>query len=263
MSTSRSAPERVEAPLDEPPVLEVAVLGRVEVRVGGHLLRIGRAKSVELLVYLAVHRDGVDADRLWEALWPDRPMRSAVLHTTVSVARRSLREGADRPLLVSDARGGRVYQLTGPIELDWERFEQLAGFDRTRHSASAYALDAALALVRGSPFTSTAPGSYDWARGYRTEIEAAIGSVAESLGLLRLDHDDVIGARRAARQGLRGAPYDERLYRLLMRAAHASEHPSGIDSVMQELTDVLGAEPDATESRTRQLYQTLRRPVPD
>jgi DNA-binding SARP family transcriptional activator len=237
----------------------VAVLGAIEVRVDGRLLRIGRAKSVELLAYLAMHQGGADADRLWEALWPCRPMSNAVLHTTVSVARRPLGEGAERPLLVSDARGGRLYQLAGQPRLDWDRFEMLADAGRKQGAAGAEALAAALDLVRGTPFTTAAPGSYDWALGYRTEMEAAIGSVAERLGQLRLEQNDVIGARRAARRGLCGAPYDERLYRLLMLAAHASDHPSGVESVMHELTDVLGFDPDSTDRHTRDLYQRLRR----
>jgi DNA-binding SARP family transcriptional activator len=241
-------------------VLDVSVLGRVQVRVDGRRLRMGRAKSVELLVYLAMHPEGADADELWEALWPDRPMSPALLHTTVSVARRSLRESAERPPLVSDAREGRLYHLAGPLQLDWDRFVQLAE-DGTRGghaSADALALAAALDLVRGVPFTTAASGSYDWARSERTEMEAAIGSVAERLGQLRLERGDVIGARQAARRGLRGAPYDERLYRLLMWAAHASDNPGGIDSVMHELTSVLGVGSDDTEWQTRDLYQQLR-----
>ncbi|MGH9213715.1 MAG: AfsR/SARP family transcriptional regulator [Acidimicrobiales bacterium] len=254
-------PYRSKAVASRRSVLDVSVLGRVDVRVDGRRLRTGRAKSVELLVYLVMQQGGADADQLWEALWPDRPMSPAVLHTTVSVARRSLRESAEQPPLVSDARDGRLYHLAGPFQLDWDRFVQLAAAGRGRRpaSAEALALGAALDLVRGAPFTTSARGAYDWARSERTEIEAAIGSVAERLGQLRLERGDVIGARQAARRGLRGAPYDERLYRLLMQAAHASDHPGGVESVMHELVTLLGVELDDTEWQTRDLYQQLRR----
>ena len=243
----------------QPSVLDVSVLGRVEVGVDGRPLRVGRAKSVELLVYLALHDGGVDTDRLWEALWPGRAMSAAVLHTTVSVARRSLRERTDRPPLVSDARGGRVYELTGRTRLDWDEFERLAGQWCAPPTVAVSSLASALDLVRGAPFTSAAPGSYDWARGHRADMEEAIGSVAARLGELLLERGDAIGARRAARRGLRGAPYDERLYRVLMRAAHLANHAAGVESVMRELTDVLGVDPDGTEGCTRDLYRDLRR----
>jgi DNA-binding SARP family transcriptional activator len=248
-----------EGRMCQPPPLDVSVLGRVDVRVDGRPLRVGRTKSMELLVYLALHDGGVDTDRLWEALWPGRAMSAAVLHTTVSVARRSLRERTDGPPLVSDARGGRVYELNARTRLDWDEFERLVGQWCAPPTVAVSSLARALDLVRGPPFTSAAPGSYDWARGHRADMEEAIGSVAARLGEALLERGDAIGARRAARGGLRGAPYDERLYRVLMRAAHLADHAAGVESVMHELTDVLGVDLDGTEGCTQDLYRDLRR----
>jgi hypothetical protein len=87
----------------------------------------------------------------------------------------------------------------------------------------------------------------------------AIGAAAERLGNLLLQQGDVLGARRAARHGLRAVPYDERLYRVLMRAAHAADHAAGVETVMLELTDALGVDLDGTERCTRDLYRDLRR----
>jgi len=53
-------------------------------------------------------------------------------------------------------------------------------------------------------------------------IEAQIGEVAVQLGEHMLGNGDSVGASWAARRGIAGAPWDERLYRLLMRAADAS-----------------------------------------
>jgi len=240
-------------------VLDVAVLGRVEVRLDGRRLRTGRKKSVELLVYLAMHPWGADTDQLWDALWPDRPMSPAVLHTSVSVARRTLREHAAQPPQVTDARDGRLYQLDGPRRVDWHHFEQLVEDGRRADHPrdEILALAAALDLVRGTPFLPTAASAYDWARPHRTAIEAAIAEAAERLGLLRLEHGDVLGARHAARQGLRAAPYDERLYRVLMRAARGASS-TGVEAVMRELTEVLGVAPGETEPETQALYHALR-----
>ena len=259
MNASSVVTHLPQACLRVSPVLEVSVLGRVEVRLDGRPLRLGRAKSDELLVFLAMHRDqgGADTDQLWEALWPGRAPNSAVLHTTVSVARCSVGAGAGRPPIVSDARGRRVYELTGPSRVDWDEFERLVSYAHTCPPAAAPTLERALALVRGIPFTSAATGSYDWALGFRADMSQAIGAAAEHLGNLLLRRGDPWGARRSARRGLRATPYDERLYRVLMRAAHAAGDAAGVDAVMLELTDRLGVDLDGTERGTRELYRDL------
>ena len=66
----------------------VRVLGGVEVFGGAR--PIDRRRCTELVVYLALHPDGVDEERLREALWPENnPTRSA-FNETVSRARRCL-----------------------------------------------------------------------------------------------------------------------------------------------------------------------------
>jgi hypothetical protein len=66
----------------------VRVFGGVEVFGGAR--PIDRRRCTELVVYLALHPDGVDEERLREALWPEaNPSRSA-FNETVSRARRCL-----------------------------------------------------------------------------------------------------------------------------------------------------------------------------
>jgi hypothetical protein len=57
-----------------------------------------------------------------------------------------------------------------------------------------------------------------------------------------LDQHDHAGATWAARRGLLASPYDERLYRQLMRAAYQTGNPPGVDAIMRELLHVLDAE---------------------
>jgi hypothetical protein len=69
----------------------------------------------------------------------------------------------------------------------------------------------------------------------------------------------------AARQGLRVSAYDERLYRVLMRAADVAGNPAGVESVISELTHLVAddVEPfDAVHPETLELYRALsRRPL--
>ncbi|GAA2903988.1 BTAD domain-containing putative transcriptional regulator [Streptosporangium fragile] len=137
------------------------VLGTLEVRSGSHrLIRIGAAKQRTLLAVLLLNVNRpVHADRLVDALWPQRPPRTAAvaLRTYVSALRQvlGLADRADPPLL-STVPGG--YQLhISPSHLDLLTFEELAAQGRQaltdgRPGLAAERLRRALGLWRGRPF---------------------------------------------------------------------------------------------------------------
>ena len=86
-------------------------------------------------------------------------------------------------------------------------------------------------------------------------METVIAEVAEGLALRYLNVGDHRQANWAARRGLLASPYDERLYRVLMRAADAAGNPAGVDAIWKEppRTDhaVIAAESaPATRSRS-------------
>jgi DNA-binding SARP family transcriptional activator len=238
--------------------VEVRVLGRVDLHGAG---KIERAKSIELIVYLALHPQGVDSDRLWEALWPEKPLNRGTLHTTVTAARTGLGRTPDGARYLPDARNGR-YRLSDAVGLDWARFQLLAAQGQRGSPHGTEALHQALELVRGLPLESPTSRSYEWAVVHRTEMETVIAETAERLGLLYLDAGDPERANWAARRGLAASPYDERLYRVLMRAAHAAGNPAGVEAVWQELLTVLGADLELVDEDlhpdTVALYATLR-----
>jgi DNA-binding SARP family transcriptional activator len=91
---------------------------RVRVRVMGQPAVLGpdgqpmtglRAKSLELLVYLAVHRDGAALSAIMEAIWPDATMRRAAerLSTCVANLRNVLRAAHPTPTTSEEDTGGR------------------------------------------------------------------------------------------------------------------------------------------------------------
>jgi hypothetical protein len=56
--------------------------------------------------------------------------------------------------------------------------------------------------------------------------------------------------------------YDERLYRILMRAADLAGNPAGVEAVMNELLQLVGDEIEPYDSihpETYELYRTLSR----
>jgi DNA-binding SARP family transcriptional activator len=249
-----------EAAAATPPAVEVGVLGRVEVR---GVPKIERAKSIELIVYLALHRHGIDGEQLWEALWPDKPINRGTLHTTVTAARTGLGRAPDGSRYLPTAGDG-LYRLSPAVSLDWDRFRALARAGQAGSPDAAGLLHQALELVRGRALDSPASRSYEWAVVHRTEMETVIAETAERLGLLHLDAGDPEQANWAARRGLAASPYDERLYRVLMRAAHAAGNPAGVETLWQELLTVLGTDLDLVDEdlhpNTVALYTSLRGP---
>jgi DNA-binding SARP family transcriptional activator len=237
--------------------VEIRILGHVEVH---GVPRIQRAKALELIVFLALHPAGVDLERLWEALWPERPLLRPTLHSAASVARAHLGDAPDGTPYLPLAREG-LYRLSPLIGLDWTRFQALTQLADQDQGRAIPAVRQALELVRGNPLEGTSPGDYEWAFAHRTEMESAIGDAAEQLARRYLDQHDHAGATWAARRGLLASPYDERLYRQLMRAAYQTGNPPGVDAIMRELLHVLDAEGEPVDDlhpETVELYKKLR-----
>ncbi|MEZ0074663.1 BTAD domain-containing putative transcriptional regulator [Planotetraspora sp. GP83] len=141
------------------------VLGTLEVRSDSHrLVRLGAAKQRALLAVLLLNVNRpVSADRLVDALWPQRPPRTAAvaLRTYVSTLRQVLGL-ADRtgPPLLSTVPSG--YQLrVSTADLDLLTFEELAAQGQQALTdgqplLAAERLRRALALWRGRPFEDVA-----------------------------------------------------------------------------------------------------------
>lgn len=248
------------------PELVVRVLGPVDVLGAARPLR--RAWTLDLVVYLAMHRRGATAESWTTALWPDRLLADPTRHSTVSAARRALGRSADGTDHLPRASG--VLRLGPTVSTDWERFQALAST-----AASPEAWSAGLALVRGRPFDGL--GAPDWPilEGIAPMVEDAIVQLAIRLAEHCVGAGDGRGAALAARQGLLASPYDERLYRLLLRAADCEGNPAGVEAVMRELGRLVGPVPGTLTGRTgsdvapwvhpetAELYRALtRRPCP-
>ncbi|NAS20953.1 hypothetical protein GT755_04540 [Herbidospora sp. NEAU-GS84] len=141
------------------------VLGTLEVRSDGHrVVRLGAAKQRVLLAVLLLHVNRpVHVDRLVDALWPQRPPRTAAvaLRTYVSALRQVLGlAGRAEPPLLSTVPGGYEIRLTA-ADLDLLTFEDLAAQGRRaltagRPGLASERLRGALGLWRGRPFEDVA-----------------------------------------------------------------------------------------------------------
>jgi hypothetical protein len=215
--------------IPEAPEVEVRVLGPVEVRGGARPFQ--RAWTLDLVVYLAMHPRGATNDAWATALWPDRLMAAPTLHSTVSAARRSLghsRWGRDHL-----PRQHGTLQLAPTVTTDWRRVRELAD------TSDPGAWRQALSLVRGRPFDGLRSPDWTVLEGIAAEVEDGIVQLAIRVAEHDLGTGDGHGAALAARRGLLASPYDERLYRLLLRAADLQGNPAGVEAAMSELVGLL------------------------
>ncbi len=246
-------PARLQPKLREDDAeIEVLVLGPVEIR--GAARPFARAWARELVVYLAMHERGATTDVWTTALWPERAPAPSSLHSTASVARRALgvaRDGLDH-LPKSQGR----LRLRPTVGTDWARFVRLA------EDEDPDVWVAALDLVRGRPFDGLRASDWTILEGIAPAIEASVVDVAGRCSAAALERGDARRSSWAARQGLKVSPYDERLYRMLMRAADLAGNVAGVEAVMAELLTLVAddVEPcDSVHPATVALYRQLTR----
>ena len=122
--------------------VRIGVLGPVAVDGAARPFR--RSASLELVAYLSLHRQGVAYTEWPVAIWPDRAVSSATVHSTASDARRALgRAGAGRCHLPH--HGGHL-RLSETVWCDVDRF---AALESTGDPDSVVE---AMRLVRGRLF---------------------------------------------------------------------------------------------------------------
>ena len=216
----------------------------------GKLRPFTRAWAEELVVYLAMHPNGASNEAWATALWPDRVMAPSSLHSTASVARRSLGQMADGRDHLPRSHGRLA--LADSVASDWARFVVLAG------SADVADWRQGVELVRGRPFEGLRSSDWPVLEGIGPAIEAAVVDVSGRLAGAYLAAGDARGAEWAARKGLLVSPYDERLYRMLMRSSDLAGNPAGVEAVMAELVKLVAddIEPfDSVHPSTMELYR--------
>jgi DNA-binding SARP family transcriptional activator len=242
-------------PGDEAPELEVAVLGPVEIR--GAARSMSRRAATELVVYLALHPLGASNDVWGTALWPARSVAASTLHSTASVARRALGRSVDGTDHLTRRRGRlRLGPFVGT---------DVGAFARAAASPDPRCWRNALSLVRGRLFEGLC--LTDWAvlDGTYAELESMVVATALKGAMEALRRGSGDEAEWMIRQGLRVSPYDERLYRGLLRAIEAKGNRLGLRSVMAELLHLAADGEGATlHPQTEALYRELARsPAPD
>ena len=210
-------------------------------------------RVVELLVYLAAH-DGTATRGQWLTdVSPDKAMSDGYVRNLVLLTRRSLDAVTGAPDLLTYDRTTQRLTLAPSIDTDWTMFRALAG------GGEPEALRAALSLVRGAPF-GTDPEPWTSASGIFYVIVDDIADAACALGEHALSIGEPQLATWSARQGQLANRYDQRLWRILLRAA--CDNPA-LQRVWQELHALLAVDGDPgadLDPSTVDLYNVLNTP---
>jgi DNA-binding SARP family transcriptional activator len=251
-------------------------LGRVDARVLGCPAVLGRdgapvgsvrEAALELLVYLAVHRDGVSIDAVKEAVYGDATRTRAAqrLSTDVANLRNRIRHAAGVGQGVNPVvnTGGRYRLDPSLVEVDWwtvqaaARRVREAGDDHARVEA----LRTGLAAFHG---VLAAGADYEWLSEYQESSRRLGVGLHLRLAVLLWDRDP----REAARL-LEGAcdldPYDEDLAVRAMRAHARLSDGDAIRGRWRRLRAGLSELGESPDPATEDLVATLltgRSPIP-
>ncbi len=238
-----------------PPRLDVRILGSFTITGAVDQLQ---PKQAELVLALALAAPaGLTNSALCSMLGtdPDHPKPSDAVRQIITRTRRRLGHARDGQEYIIHAGNGS-YVLHPDASLDWTEFRKLTSTARVED------MRAAMALVRGQPFT----GSYYWWLDIPLleTVRAEIVDAAETLAEFELATGSARAAARAARAGLTAEASSEQLWRLLMRAEHAGGNLLGVAEAWRRCLDAIediapGGEPHPdTEALYRQLTAGTR-----
>lgn len=265
---TRAAARLLAAPggCKEPSVVEIRLLGPLEIRDGERDVTPRRQKQRALVAVLALRAgSAVSVDRLVDDLWADRAPKTArhALENYVSELRRALGKG-----LIETRPNGYLLALD-PERVDVVRFERLVAEARREQlpQPRRELLEAALSLLRGEPLADLAFEPFaapETARLQELELSAREELLQAQLELGR--HAEIVGELERL---VRARPFRERFRAQLMvalyRSGRQADALAAYQAARHDLLEELGIDPgDELQQLERAILRqdsTLRAPV--
>jgi DNA-binding SARP family transcriptional activator len=252
--------------------MRVGVLGPLQVEVAGHLVDVGGPRPRRLVAALVAHAgETVSTDALVDAVWGDRPPRSAVktLQAYVTRLRAALdtteADGKDNGDVIQTVVPG--YRLVvAPEDVDAYRFvalvrrARLALEDGALHVAEERLVEA-FGLWRGEPYGEFADGGVFTAEAQRLTETRLAGLEARLAVGLALGRDAEVVADA---QALCAAhPLHEQFWVHLATALYRCGRQADALAALRQVRDLLGEEIGADPGpELRMLEQRVLRQDP-
>ena len=210
--------------------VSIGVLGPVAVDGAARPFR--RSAALELVAYLSLHRQGVAYTEWPLAIWPERAVSSATVHSTASDARRALGRAADGTWHLPH-QGGHL-RLSETVCCDVDRF---AALESTGDPDSVVE---AMRLVRGRLFGGLRRADWAVLDGTQAAVEGLVVGAALRAAdrFTRAERAD--DAAWVVRRALVVSPYDEQLYRALLRATALQGNRLALRATMTQLLTLAG-----------------------
>lgn len=228
----------------------VLLLGRPEIVGGSPTDTKRRARSLELIAYLALH-PGASAAELDEALFPGRRVTHDMRNSLVSRTRTWLGSDEHGNLLLPLVTGSSGYHLAEGFRCDWTDFLDLARTGLATDTIDIDRLERALRLVRGRPFLGVDPAAYTWAEAATQEMISTIVDIAYELAVAHLDTGAAAAAIETASRALLVDPANEALHRVAITAASRRGDTEEALRLEQRLrTQLEDIDPDSVPSPT-------------
>ena len=221
-----------------------------------------RRHARQLLVYLAVHRDGADLPQIMEAFWPTATLRRAGerLSTEVGHLRSRIRQAAgDQKIQPVINTGGRYVLNAAVLDIDLWRMS-----DALRRAAAATDRPARIAALREAVSAHTghlADGQdYDWIEQHREQVRRH--GVRARLHLADLLAEAEPGhAATLAQSAADLDRYNEDAARHAMRTLARMSDAAGIRARLQRLHDALDEIDEEPSDETLTLATQLQRQI--
>ncbi|MDQ1438229.1 MAG: hypothetical protein QOK43_1858, partial [Acidimicrobiaceae bacterium] len=216
-------------------LIEVRLLGPLQVTARGREVAGWRARARELLALLAAHPEGLTLDQATEALFPgsDAERARANFRTVTSNLRTTLRNAAGLP-----ESAEIVSRVNGRYRLD----EELVGVDLWRFNAAGPDDSDVGALT--APIA--AGEDFSWAEPIRLRVQRQLVERFGALATRRLAEGDADGAIRAAQRVIEADPDDEDGYLRLMELQAGLGRANGVRTtyrMLERRMADLGVEP--------------------
>ncbi|MCP4167239.1 MAG: tetratricopeptide repeat protein, partial [Chloroflexi bacterium] len=241
----------------------IKCLGDFRVFVNGEEVRQERwvsAKARDLLAYFITFRqERLPADRLNEALWPQKGYQTKrALPTALYRLRQALRaEGQSTKYVVVEA--GEYWLDTARFQLDIDEFDTTLAQARAAENLSpmeaAAWYERAITLYEGDFLANY---YYDWVFPERRHLQQTLLTALNRLGDLRAaggNHDQALAAFQ---RSLRIDNLQEQIYCEIMRSYAALGDRTGISRQYQSLTVCLDEELGlAPQPGSKELYNAL------